>query len=111
MSGFENYPQEVRALELELERMGIAIGIDWSDDAEVRALAREALSDEGKRTMAAAAKSDRTALARAELLGLAALMFKTLEESAREGVSSTGGPAWKAFSRALWAEYDGRRAK
>lgn len=108
MSGFENYPQEVRALELELERMGVALGIDWSDDVQVRALAHEALSEEGKRTMEAATKGDRHSLARAELFGLAALMLKTLEESASEGVSSRGGPAWNAFGRALSAEYDGR---
>lgn len=106
MSGFEHYPQETRALELELERMGIALGIDWSDDAQVRALAREALSEEGERTMAAAAKGERAALARAELFGLAALMAKTLQESADEGVVSTGGLAWRSFSSALMAEQE-----
>ena len=30
MSGFEHYTQETKALELELERMGIAMDIDWS---------------------------------------------------------------------------------
>lgn len=110
MSGFENYPQEVRALELELERMGVAIGIDWTDQAQVRALAHEALSDEAKRTMTAAAKGERPALARAELFGLAALMLKTMQESASEGIASQGGPAWTAFASALWAEYDGRRS-
>lgn len=107
MSGFEHYPQEIRALELALERMGVALGIDWSDDAQVRALAREALSGEGERTMAAAAKGERAALARAELFGLAALMTKSLQESADEGVASAGGPAWRSFSSALLDELDG----
>ncbi|MBK7662007.1 MAG: hypothetical protein IPJ21_00390 [Sterolibacteriaceae bacterium] len=106
MSGFEHYPQETRALELALERMGVALGIDWLDDAQVRALAHEALSDECKRTMAAAAKGERAALARADLFGLAALMVKTLQESADEGVASSGGPAWRSFSGALLAELD-----
>lgn len=108
MSGFEHYPEETRALELELERMGVAVGIDWSDQAQVRALAHEALSEEGKRTIAAAAKGERPALARAELFGLAALMTKTLQESANEGVASSGGPAWRSFSSALLAELDVR---
>ena len=31
-------------------------------------------------------------------------MLRTMQESAEEGVLTHGGPAWKAFARALWAE-------
>jgi len=109
MSGFENYPAEVKALEQEIERMGIALGIDWSDEVQVRILAREAISAEHDGTMTAASHGDRPALARAELFGLAALMLKTMEESAHEGFLTHGGPVWKIFGRALWAEYETRR--
>jgi hypothetical protein len=35
---------------------------------------------------------------------LAALMLRTMEESATSGFEVDGGDAWKAFARALWAE-------
>lgn len=109
MSGFEHYPQETKALELELERMGIAMNIDWSDQAQVRALARDALSPEAAHTMAAAAKGERAALAKAELFGLAALMLKAMDEGANEGVVTQGGPAWQSFGTALRAEFEIQR--
>lgn len=43
MAGFENYEEATRKIEHEIERMGVALGIDWSDEAQVRELAREAL--------------------------------------------------------------------
>ena len=45
MAGFENYAEEVREIEQEIERKGIILGIDWNDDVQVYALAREALDD------------------------------------------------------------------
>jgi hypothetical protein len=33
-----------------------------------------------------------------------------MKESADEDVDTHGGPAWKAFARALWAEHDRRQA-
>ena len=104
MSGFENYTAEAQALELEIERTGIALGIDWSNDAQVRELAREALDKGRDEVMAAARSEDRLALAKVELFGLAQLMLKTMEESANEGFLTHGGPVWKAFGRALWEE-------
>lgn len=109
MSGFENYPAEAKALEQKIVRLGIALGIDWSDQVQVRGLAREAISVEHDRTLTAASHGDRAALAKAELFGLAALMLKTMEESAHEGFLTHGGPVWKIFGQALWAEYAGRR--
>lgn len=111
MSGFENYPRETKALELELERLGIAMDIDWSDQAQVRALAREALSAEAAHTLAAAAKGERPALAKAELFGLAALMLKAMTEGANEGIATRGGPAWQSFGAALGAEFEIQRQK
>ena len=43
MAGFENYSQEIREIEQEIERKGIALGINCDDDAQVRSLAWEAL--------------------------------------------------------------------
>ncbi len=105
MAGFEFFGEETQALEKQIERMGIALGIDWSDEAQVRELAREAL-DNGSRDISEAAKhKDSRLMAKAELFSVAALMLRVMEKSAaNEGVISHGGPAWKAFARALWAE-------
>lgn len=113
MAGFENYAQDTRDIELEIERKGVALGINWADEDEVRALAREALD------FASAAEKDKeldsnhldyARLAKLELFGLAGLMLRTMQESATSaGFESHGGDAWKAFARALWAEKNLRR--
>ncbi|MCM8596959.1 hypothetical protein [Accumulibacter sp.] len=111
MAGFENYDNDTREIELEIERKGIALGIDWSDEVQVRSLAREALDHLQERVrMAASGPVDHQLLARVELFGLAGIMLRTLEESATVGIESHGGPAWKAFARALWAEAQQRKA-
>lgn len=110
MAGFENYQHATHDIELEIERMGVALGIDWSDDAQVRALAREALEHTSELVHAAAAHPDDQRLnAKVTLFGLANLMLRTMEESADVGLETHGGPAWKTFGRALWAETASRR--
>lgn len=105
MGLFENYHREADEIEKEIERKGIVLDIDWSDEVEVRALAREALAHSGADAQAAMANpKDRQAMARTELFGLAALMLKTMEQSAEEGMHTHGGPVWKSFGRALWQE-------
>jgi hypothetical protein len=44
MAGYENYGESTKEIEQEIERKGIVLGIDWADEPQVRALAREALS-------------------------------------------------------------------
>jgi hypothetical protein len=106
VSGFENYDASTHAIELEIERKGIILGIDWSNDAQVRALAREALQHaaQSARQVASSDIPDPRLMAKVDLFGLAGVMLRTLQESADEGFLSHGGPAWKAFARALWAE-------
>ncbi|MDD5297224.1 MAG: hypothetical protein PHU46_09945 [Rhodocyclaceae bacterium] len=105
MGLFENYPQEADAIEKEIERKGIVLGIAWDDEAQVRALAREALLHSSEEARAATTHpNDRQAMARTELFGLAALMLKTMEQSAEDGMRTHGGPVWKSFGRALWQE-------
>lgn len=110
MAGFENYWRNTQEIEQEIERKGIILGIDWNDEVQVRALAHEAighLPEEVKR--AAANPADHKLMAKIDLFGLAALMLRTMEESAGEGFESHGGPAWKAFAKALWTEAELRR--
>lgn len=104
MAGFEFFNEETQMLERELARLGYALNIDWSNEAQVRALAREALAH-GRESMDKTARhTDYSLRAKIELFGLAALMLRVMEKSADSGAPSHGGPAWKAFGRALWEE-------
>jgi hypothetical protein len=51
---------------------------------------------------------DARLMGKMDLFGLAGIMLRTMEESATVGVESHGGPAWKAFARALWNEAKSR---
>jgi hypothetical protein len=105
MAGFENCPKDIAEIEFQIVRKGIALGIDWSNKEETRALAHEALnhlSDEVK--IVASEPIDHKLRAKIDLFGLAGIMLKIMEESASVGIESHGGPAWKAFTTALWAE-------
>lgn len=105
MAGIANYATNTKAIELEIERKGIVLGIDWTDETQVRTLAKEALNHASEDIkLAAAAPVDHQLMAKVELYGLAALMLRTMEESADAGIESHGGVAWKAFAKALWAE-------
>jgi hypothetical protein len=105
VSGFENHAESVRSLEREIIRKGLILGIDWENEADVRALAHEAFTHAKEDVQRVSAGSkDARLMAKVDLFGLAALMLKTFQESADEGVESHGGPVWKAFARALWAE-------
>lgn len=109
MTGFEFFSEETHALEQQIVRMGIALGIDWSDEAQVRELAREALKNGASDIHEAAKHKDYRLMAKAELFSVAALMLRVMEKSAdQESAMAHGGPAWKAFARALWAENQGR---
>ncbi len=110
MAGFENYTRDTAEIEAAIVRKGIALGIDWSDPVEVQALAHEALNhlaDDIR--IAASSPVNYEMLTKVELFGLAGVMLKTMAESAGEGLESHGGPVWKAFARALWAESRARQ--
>lgn len=105
MAGFDHYAQDSSEIESEIIRKGIILGIDWSDQAALRALAKEALDHLATDvSIAASAPVDYKLMAKVDLFGLAGLMLKTMTKSASQGIESHGGPAWKAFAQALWAE-------
>lgn len=105
MAGFENYLQDTQDIEREIERRGVALGIDWTNTEQVRALAREAIEHNSEDVQRATVRPiDYQLLAKVELFGLAALMLRTMQESASIGFESHGGVIWKTFARALWAE-------
>ncbi|MDP2792733.1 MAG: hypothetical protein Q8O25_01405 [Sulfurisoma sp.] len=99
MSGFEDFGRQAAQLEREIVRWGLVLGIDWNDDAQVAALAREAVAIQATMHGLPADPRER---ARVELFGLAQLMLTVTAESAGEGIHTHGGPAWKALGRALF---------
>lgn len=111
MSGFENFGRQTSELEREFKRKGIVLGIDWNDEVQVTALARESLDHAAEEAVQAASLDchDRHLRAKVELFGLANVMLRTMEESAIQGFESHGGVAWKAFARALFREMGYRR--
>jgi len=112
MAGFENYVEEAKEIELEIERKGIVLGIDWANDVQVRALAKEALDQSAAEIkLSASSPIDRKFMAKVDLFGLAGVMLKTMEECAGVGFECHGGPAWKAFGKALWAEVEQRKSQ
>lgn len=104
MVGFENYGAEARGIEEAIARKGLLLGIDWSNEAQVRQLAREALECRLDPDHPECQSTDATTRARIELFGLAQLMLKVMAQSAGEGIHTHGGPVWKALGRALWIE-------
>jgi hypothetical protein len=111
MPGFENYAAEAAQLEREIVRKGLVLGIDWSDAAQVRQLAREALACRNLGASPECQPDDALHRAKIELFGLAQLMLTVMRQSAEEDLHTHGGPAWKAFARALWQESPGAPGK
>ena len=107
MSAFENFSRQANELELEIERKGIALGIDWHDPVVVDALARAALDCNPKQLPAD--YGDPKLRARYELFGLADLMLRVMAESAQERIHTHGGPIWKVFGGALWRAWQERK--
>jgi len=104
MSGFNLLHDSQGASEIETQiiRLGLALGINWEDETQVQALAREALFH-SKEALAQFSHhhDDYQLKAKIELFGLAALMMQIMTDSAEEGVHTHGGLAWKSFSKAL----------
>ncbi len=109
MSGFNLLHDSQRAAEIETQivRLGLALGINWDDDAQVQALAREALYH-SREALAQYSQhhDDYQQKAKIELFGLAALMMQIMKDSADEGIHTHGGAVWKSFSKALMRERD-----
>lgn len=104
MSGFENYFREAQQIELEIERKGIVLGIDWDNEPQVRAIARKALAGSQEQTDAAFHGLRWNDRAMVELFALSQLMLTVMQQSAGAGMQTHGGRVWKSFGHALWME-------
>ena len=110
MNGFNllHTSQGAADIETQIVRHGIALGINWDDEAEVQALAGEALHLSREAFMHFSQHHEDCKLrAKMELFGLAALMMQIMKDSADEGIHTHGGVAWKSFSKALMHEAGG----
>ncbi len=97
--------ERAKEIELEIERLGIVLEIDWRNEAQVRELAKEALNH--VREEVADYEHDRADYrekAKVTLFALAAMMMDIMARSANKGIHTHGGVAWKAFSKALMLE-------
>lgn len=104
MSGFGHYDRDAAELEREILKRGFLLELDWEDRSALRQLAHEALTISADDTLQMLHSAEPIQRARAELYGLAMLMLETMRQSAEIGVHTHGGPAWKAFGRALIEE-------
>ena len=97
--------QRAAEIDTEIVRHGIALGINWEDESQVQALAREALYH-SREALAQFSEHhlDYQLKAKIELFGLASLMMQIMKQSADEGIHTHGGTAWKSFSKALMRE-------
>lgn len=104
MPEFENYAAEATQIETEIARKGVILGIDWRNDAEVHALARQALLAQTDTLQLDHPPNSEKGMAMLEIVGLSQLMLKVMKESAGDGIITHGGPVWKSLGRALWEE-------
>jgi predicted RNA-binding protein Jag len=97
--------RQAREIESEIERMGIVLGIDWTNDVQVRALAKESLEHAQDSVLRFEIDhTDYQQKAKATLFALAYMMLDIMAKSSNEGIHTHGGVAWKAFSIALMQE-------
>ncbi len=103
VSDVEEYStKKAKEIEVEIERMGVVLGVDWENDSQVLALATESLQRIREDCQEFELHHDDYQLkARMILFALANMMMELMANSAWKGVDTHGGPAWKAFSRAL----------
>jgi len=108
MSGFEHFQKEIEDIERAIARLGVVLGIDWQDAAQMRTLAAQAL-DWHPPASVPSRQQDAELHARIELYGLMQLMLTVMTQSAEEGMLAHGGPIWKTLGHALWREIEMRQ--
>ena len=104
MTGFGHYNQTVAAIEKEIALCCFLLGLDWTDQAQVRTLIDECLrSTSGQHLDMLRSPETRT---RGKLFALLALLLDTLRQGAQAGVRVTGSKLFQALNRAFIEAYD-----
>jgi len=104
MSGFGHYARTADEIEHEIFKRGLALGLDWDDQARLRDLARQALSCKPGCVVGLLRSPVRQDKLTGELFALSELMLVTMRQSAQIDVHTSDGRVWKAFGRALYQE-------
>lgn len=104
MVGFEDYQAQATLISKEVEWRLSLLGVDWHDDAQLRAIAREVLAFKGGEHLSQFDSQDADQRVRAEVFGFIGLMWAELEEAAALGRNIDAGELWNKLSEALWAE-------
>ncbi len=103
----EYWGKQAKDIELQIQRIGVVLGIDWNDEVQVRALANESLNRAKEDVETYINQSDPENYQLKEkitLFALADMMMQIMAKTAVKDIHTHGGPAWKAFSRALMKE-------
>ena len=79
MSLFENYVRETQQIELEIERKGVALGLDWDNELQIREIARKALAGPQKEVSVAFHNLSWNDRAMLELFALSQLMLTVMQ--------------------------------
>ncbi|MBK1712328.1 hypothetical protein [Rubrivivax gelatinosus] len=98
---FIDYDRTLGQIEAELQRVGLALGIDWADDARMRALAREVFEHWLAGGNAVPARTDRRGMSRCTLFGLIGLLAVTLTSAPAPAAADEPGAARLALARAF----------
>ncbi|MBI4807911.1 MAG: hypothetical protein HY799_03025 [Nitrosomonadales bacterium] len=105
--------KDANELELEIERHCIGLGLDCSDEYQVRLFAHEMLQNM-EQLKDAANKGDRSARAKVELFGMVLMMHQANSKAFGSSYMtqfdglSTKEPAWTALAKALGSELESR---
>ena len=107
MAGFENYAEEVREIEQEIEHKGIILGIDWNDDVQCTHWPVRRLDFRCGELHLPTSGPSITGSWRSWICSASPHHAEDHGRERENGVESHGGPAWKA-GKALWAEKQSR---
>jgi hypothetical protein len=107
MSGFGHYDRTITELVKEIAICCALLGLDWTDDKQVRAVVNESLNCTSEQLLAMLHASDGRTKARGKLFALFTLLLNTERQSAQVGVKTTSSSKlWQALNRAFTEAYD-----
>ena len=94
---------QAEAINAELSAKSADLNFGWDDEGKVRALAKLALANSGETIKLDCSFTSPEGQAKMEIIGLAPLILKLLDQAAAGGIQLESGAAWTAFSKALLA--------
>ncbi|MCL2162365.1 MAG: hypothetical protein FWH56_10850 [Betaproteobacteria bacterium] len=106
MTGFGHYDRTVAEIEKEIALCCILLGLDWTDEAQVRTLIDGCLRSTSEQHLDMLRAPDKQTRIRGKLFALLALLLDTMRQSAQAGIKATGSRLCQALNRAFIEAYD-----